>query len=144
MEKNADPHVQREAQPADDRQPLYRRRFFGKGLRLLRENYGTRMTASDPTAPTIRARISTAALVECMGRAGYPIGVAAFNEIENGISAPRDAREFLTAIRTCLRLTTDEVSDLELRLASDLLYARFGDRADVFFPPKPEWMESAE
>lgn len=125
----------------DGKPVLYPTRYFGKGLRLLRHSYGERMAAQDPFAPAIRARISTAALVECMRRANYTIKVAAFNEIEHGMSAPRDAQVFLAAVRSCLRLRQEDVEDLERRLAYDILYARLGERARVVLPPSPKWDE---
>ncbi len=124
---------------AEQLQPPYRRRYFGRGLRRLRDNYGERMSASDALAPVLRAKISTNALVECMRRAGHSIGVAAFNEIENGLSVPREAQQFLAAVAICLRLAKEDVDDLELRLASDILYARLGERADELIERRLEW-----
>lgn len=132
--------------PDDARTPrgsgdFERRRYFGRRLRQLRENYSERIYAHTPASerPRMRPRITALALVECMQNSGTQISQAAFSDIENGINVPRDGGAFLEAITACLQLTDEEVRDLEMRLAHDILYPRLGPRTDELIKPRPGW-----
>lgn len=119
-----------------------RRPYFGKRLRELRENYAQRINPGGTGLPVLRATPSATALIECMRRqCNFSISGAAYSEVENGLNVPRDARGFLDAVATCLRLTDEEKHDLARRLAYDLVWARLRDLAKDVFPPDPNWHE---
>jgi hypothetical protein len=131
-----------EADAANDRvDAAHRTDYFGRQLRRLRETYVERTGRGSSSAPMLRTRVSALALIQCLQQAGYSISSGAFSEIENGLSIPRDAPEFLAAVSTCLQLTDDEQTDLRERLIYDVAYARLGDLIAPFLQPKPAWQK---
>ncbi len=130
------------ADQANDRtESVSRSNYFGRQLRALRETYVERTGRGSSTAPMLRTRVSALALIQCLQQSGYSISSGAYSEIENGLSIPRDAPQFVEAVCACLRITGGDKQDLIRRLAYDVLSARIGEYAEQFFPADPEWKE---
>jgi len=117
-----------------------RRPYFGRRLRELRSTYLSRLSGSATEGPLLRATPSANALVQCLQAAGVKISSAAYNEIEMGFNVPRHAVAFLDAVARCLSLTDREKSDLQRRLAYDILWARLRERTNDVFPPGEDWL----
>jgi hypothetical protein len=118
-----------------------RSNYFGRQLRALRETYVERTGRGSASGPMLRTRVSALALIQCLEQAGYPISSGAFSEIENGLSIPRDAPQFVESVCACLQVTKDDKQDLIDRLAYDVLYARLGELVEQVFPAKQTWKE---
>jgi hypothetical protein len=118
--------------PRDEPEAM-RGRYFGQRLRELRETFGERTAGRGATD---RRRMTAGTLLECMRQAGHSISLAAFSEIENGLTFPRDTSAFIDAVAACLQLTDDETRDLEAALAHDLIYARLGERGVAALAPR--------
>lgn len=107
-------------------------RRFGAQLRAFRENHWERTAQKElHGAPAPRMRLSALSLIDCLGKAGYPITSGAYSEIESGNSIPRDVNGFLDAVSSCLQLTDDEKQTLISTLGYDLVAPRLGDQAGV-------------
>ncbi len=117
---------QQSAEPA-------RSRSFGRLLRKLRERHSLQASAD---AQGKSRGVSAAMLIEAMQQAGYPLSGAAYSEIENGVSFPRDATAFIDAVVTCLGLSEEEKLSLEAALAYDVVFARLGERAEAALAPE--------
>ncbi len=119
-----------------------RRPYFGRRLRELRETYPERISRAESALPVLRATPSASAVIECMRQeAGYVISNAAYSEVENGLNVPRDPPRFVDAVALCLRLTGDEKTDLERRLAFDIVYGKLRERTRDVCPPDPSWSD---
>lgn len=117
-------------------------KYFGRGLRYLRESYSRRMSGAGG-GPALESRTSIQSVVNCLKALDYPISVAALSELENGINWPKDSLLFIDKVAICLRLTEREKDDLVERLAFDILFSRFGgELARRLTVHNPDWEQS--
>lgn len=110
-----------------------RSRSFGQLLRKLRESHSVR---GIPAAEGKSRGTTAVMLVDALQQAGYPLSGAAYSEIENGLTFPRDATAFIAAVVAALGLSEEERLTLEAALAYDVVYARLGARAEVVLAPE--------
>jgi hypothetical protein len=100
---------------------------FGDLLRALREAYPERVGRKRPGTAVGHMKLSAVGLIRCMERHGYVISPAAFSEIENNESIPKEPKGFLDAVVACLELSDDEIRDLTDILIHDIIRSKLGE-----------------
>jgi hypothetical protein len=111
-------------------------RLFGVTLRQLRESFWERTAqGAPPGVPAPAMRLSAQSLIKCLRLAGHELSSGAYSEIEAGNNLPRDARGFLNAVTTCLRLSEEDERRLTYALVSDLVLPKLGERAREYLQP---------
>jgi len=133
-----EPDDEREGGELSSRADPVRRPYFGRRLRELRTSYLSRISGG-AQGPILKTTPSAHALVQCLQAQGVKISSAAYNEIETGLNVPRHAVDFLDAVARCLSLSNEEKSDLQRRLAYDILWARLRERTNDVLMPGENW-----
>jgi len=109
------------------------REDFGAALRRLRMSYYARVRPalhasqtglSSPPARNTELSVST--FIEWLLGIGYSIPVEIYLQVEAGKHLPPDAKEFLTAVSTCLRASTNDHARLVRLMAWKILVDSLG------------------
>jgi hypothetical protein len=118
--------------------------YFGTGVLYVRTTYHDRrrrLYGTQASGLVQQKKITIREVVDCLageeqGERKYEISLAAFSAIENGEIFPREPTRFIRALGQCLDLSLRGQAELEQRLAFDLVYARFGEKAYELFKPE--------